>query len=268
MRAAEIGSKALITTHSPFVARGLPLGSGVVLVKAGGITESNESELIKKALGWGALDKPILLCTEDRNANELSELLKQVPDLDNIVSVFPFNGVDSLGHAPVIAELKNKLGGNHKIIVHRDRDGRSDSEVDAWETAYRNHGITPWVTKGSDIEMYFCCPHYIACLYDLPFEKADEILNNLIDDEYDDFYREFSEKRKQINRMYEKTGGSPATDSLSSNWHWSKWVRGKSLISKVREWARQAGHDEKLIGRTKDEITVAMDLMKMLATID
>jgi len=266
-RAAEIGSKALITTHSPFVARGLPLGSGVVLVKAGGVTESKESELIKRALGWGALDKPILLCTEDRNANELSEVLKQEPDFDNIVSVFPFNGVDGLGHAPVMAELKQKLGGNHKVIVHRDRDGRSAAEVKAWEDAYSNHGITPWVTDGSDIEMYFCSPDYISCLYDIPFEEAAQSIDAILQDLHEKFANEFAEKRKQINRMYEKTGGSPATDDLIANWHWSKWVRGKTLISRVRDWARDKGYDEKLIGRAKEDVVIATDLMKVIANI-
>ncbi|WP_442678516.1 ATP-dependent nuclease [Sphingomonas sp. ASY06-1R] len=264
-RAAEIGSKALITTHSPFVARGLPLGSGVVLVKAGGVTESKESELIKRALGWGALDKPILLCTEDRNANELSEILRQEPDLDNIVSVFPFNGVDGLGHAPVMAELKQKLGGNHKVIVHRDRDGRSDAEVKTWRDAYLNHGITPWVTAGSDIEMYFCSAGYLSCLYNLPFVEADQAITDILNAENEKFTAEFSEKRKQINRMYEKTGGSPATDDLIAKWHWSQWVRGKTLISRIRDWARTEGYDEKLIGRAKEEVVVATDLMKTIA---
>jgi hypothetical protein len=233
-------------------------------VKAGGITEANESELIKKALGWGALDKPILLCTEDSKANEISELLRQDGDIDNIVSVFPFNGVETLGHAPVLADLRRKLGGHHKVIVHRDRDGRSDNELADWRQSYINHGIEPWVTDGSDVEMYFCSPHYISTLYSLTFAEAEAAIDQVIGINFDKFAAEFLEKRKQINKRYEKTGGSPSSDALIKEWHWSKWIKGKSLISKLRQWAHSAGHDEKLIGRSDDNIVTAIDLIKIL----
>jgi hypothetical protein len=266
-RTSQTGTIGLITTHSPFVARALPLGSGVILVKSGGITESNESELIKRALGWGALDKPILLCTEDSKANEISELVKQDGDLDNLVSVFPFNGVETLGHAPIMAELRQKLGGHHKVVVHRDRDGRSDDEVADWRQAYLNHQITPWVTDGSDLEMYFCSAHYISSLYELNFSDAEAAVGKVIADNIDRLKDEFLEKRKQINRKYEKTGGSPSSEALIHDWHWSKWIKGKSLMPKLRSWARDAGHDEKLIGRSNDTFNTAPDLLSLLNKI-
>ncbi|GAA3708174.1 hypothetical protein GCM10022268_16890 [Sphingomonas cynarae] len=257
----------MITTHSPFVARALPLGSGVILVKSGGITEANESELIKKALGWGALDKPILLCTEDSKANEMSELLRQDGDIDNLVSVFPFNGVETLGHAPVLADLRRKLGGHHKVIVHRDRDCRSDDEVADWRQSYTNHGIEPWVTDGSDIEMYFCSPHYISTLYGISFSDAEAAIESVINTNLTKLKSEFLEKRKQINKRYEKTGGSPSSETLMNDWHWSKWVKGKTLISKIRDWAKNAGYDEKLIGRSDENIVTAIDLIRQLYVI-
>lgn len=264
-RVSEIGSSALITTHSPFVARALPMGSNVVWVKSGGITESKESELIKRLLGWGALDKPILICTEDSSANNLIELLKQAPELDNAVSVFPFNGVSTLGHGAIISELKKKLGDSHVVLVHRDRDGLTDEEIEPWEQEYRNHGIIPWVTQGTDIESYFCDAGYISSIYGITYKEASELIDEVLDDNIDSFLRSFSHKRSEINRRYAQTGGSPITDELLSEWPFYKWVKGKDLIGKIRGKIRQRSiGDEKLIGRSDENYYIATDLIKIV----
>lgn len=267
-RVADSNSTALITTHSPFVARGLPLGSNVVWVKEGGVTESKESELIKSLLGWGALDKPILLCTEDSDAQPLGELIRQVPDLDNLVSVFPFNGVKGLGRGSVLSELKKKLGGQHKVMVHRDRDGMTDDELIKWKKEYTDHGIIPWVTDGSDIESYFCDAAYLACLYSKPLEDAVKLIGDLVDQKSEDYQRTFSNKRKEINIIYEKTGGSPVTGELQSGWPLYRWIKGKDLISHLRDEVRTKWFvDDKLIGRATPHYTVAIDLLKFLHTL-
>jgi energy-coupling factor transporter ATP-binding protein EcfA2 len=265
-RVSQLGCTALITTHSPFVARGLPLGSNVVWVKSGGITEAKESELIKRLLGWGALDKPILLCTEDSTASSLEEILKQAPEFDNQVSVFPFNGVSTIGHAKVIAELRSKLGNSHKVIVHRDRDGMTDDECLDWTKAYSEQGIVPWITQGSDIESYFCDPGYLASIFEQPIDVLQAGIQKIIDDNTPMFSNTFAEKRKQVNRRYDKTGGSPSTDDLRESWHWSRWIKGKDLLAKVRDWVRdELKLDEKTVGRASENYVVAVDLMRHLA---
>lgn len=195
-RISDAGSAALITTHSPFVARGLPLGSSVVWVKSGGITESKESELIKSLLGWGALDKPILLVTEDNNSDGMLEVLKQHPELEGQVAIFPFNGVSTLGKGSVLADLRGKLGGGHKVIVHRDRDGLTDDEVSSWVNEYKKHDISTWVTDGSDVESCFCDAGYISTIYDIPFAVAATVIDDVIADNKKAYESTFANKRK------------------------------------------------------------------------
>lgn len=267
-RVEEMGSFALITTHSPFVARGLPLGSNVVWVKSGGVTEANESELIKSLLGWGALDKPILLCTEDSNSSILEEIIQQVPDLDNQVSVFPFNGVSTLGHGSVLAELKDKLGNQHTLMVHRDRDGLTDDELASWRQGYLDHGIVPWVTRFSDLEAYFCQPAYVASLYEFDEVRAQQLFDEVIDEERASFEQKFANKRKEINRRYEKTGGSPVTSDLIESTEFLCWIRGKDLRAKLRAKVRSAeGVDEKLIGKANEGHVVANDLIELISKL-
>jgi hypothetical protein len=264
-RVAEIGSTALITTHSPFVARGLPLGSNVVWVKPGGSTEARESELIKKLLGWGALDKPVLFCTEESNTNQLEQILSQIPSLENFVSVFPFNGVSKLGTGSVLAGVREKLGNTHKVIVHRDRDGMTDSETEDWKSEYSKFDIIPWVTDGSDIESYFCEPGYLAALFNISFEQAESIITACRIETEETMRAKFGEKRKQINKRYEKSGGSPVTDDLIAQWPFHRWVKGKEFISTIRRVVRDLGiGDEKLIGRGVESYVVSPDLMRIL----
>ncbi|WP_081469521.1 ATP-dependent nuclease [Sphingomonas sp. PAMC 26617] len=266
-RIGQAGSSALITTHSPFVARGLPLGSSVVWVKAGGVTEAKESELIKSLLGWGALDKPILLITEDKNANDLIELLKQHPDLEGQVAVFPFNGVSTLGKGSILADLREKLGGAHKVIVHRDRDGLTDEEVSAWANEYKNHSISTWITTGSDVESYFCDPGYISTIYNISLKDAISLIDTVIENNLKEYQSTFSNKRKNINTRYDKTGGSPVTADLISSWPYWKWIKRKDMISDIRNAVRQdLGMDEKLMGKGSENYLVAADLLTLLAS--
>lgn len=267
-RVSETNSSALITTHSPFVARGLPLGSSVVWVKSGGITEAKESELIKSLLGWGALDKPILLVTEDSNTNNLIELLKQDPDIENQVAIFPFNGVSTLGKGSVLASLRDKLGGGHKIVVHRDRDGLTDSEVESWANEYRKHKITTWVTEGSDVQSYFCDPGYLSTIYSKPYNDAKMLVDTIIATNRKEYEKVFANKRKNINSRYDKTGGSPVTADLISNWPFYKWTKGKDMIGDVRDAVRHSWkEDEKLVGKGTENYLVATDLLKILARL-
>lgn len=264
-RLGEVGSTALMTTHSPFVARGLPLGSSVVWVKAGGITESSESELIKSLLGWGALDKPILLITEDGRTHGLLEILKQLPDLENQVALFPFNGVSKLGSASLIAELRTKLGGQHKVVVHRDRDGLNDDEVGAWEAEYRARDITPWVTDGTDIESYFCDAGYLAAMYGRDMEEAQYLIHSAIENNREKLEKEFGRKRKEVNRKYEIVGGSPVTAELIDEWPYWKWAKGKTLIRCIRDLIKSDwNQDEKFVGRGHEGFIVAPDLVRII----
>ncbi len=266
-RISDAKSSALITTHSPFVARGLPLGSSVVWVKSGGVTESKESELIKSLLGWGALDKPILLVTEDNNSSGMLELLKQHPELEGQVAIFPFNGVSTLGKGGVLADLRGKLGGAHKVIVHRDRDGMTDDEIKAWSSDYEKYEISTWVTDGSDVESCFCDAGYLSTIYGISFADARQIIDDVIDANRGSYTSTFANKRKNINSRYDKTGGSPVTTELIDQWPYWRWIKGKDMISDLRGFVRNSlSLDEKLIGKGSENFLVAPDLLRLLAS--
>lgn len=261
-------ARALITTHSPFVVRGLPLGSRTIWIDKGTVAAASSGESIRNALGWGALDKPIILCTEDNRVRYITEIIEQDEALVDKVSVFPFGGVSILGTAPLLLRLKESLGNKHKIVVHRDRDCMTNNELARWKQEYLDCNINVWITPGSDIEMYFCSADYISGIYDLPFADASEVVESTVREHEEEFRITFTNKRKEVNRkIYEATGGSPNIDDLWNEKPIEWKIKGKDMISKLRQSVRASGFDEKKIGNMADNFTIATDLIQFLRGI-
>lgn len=265
-KAREIGAIVLITTHSPFVAQGLPLGSRSVWVREGAIVASSDGDEIKQALGWGAIDRKYILCTEDGSKSLLERILKQRPDTFDKVAIVPFDGCSKLGSGAPLKSLRSALGNSHKVIVHRDRDCMSDTELDQWTSEMKGHGLTPWVTNHSDIEAYFCEPRNIAAIYGIASADAEKIMNEALADNEGGLKDEFFNKRKEVNKkIYEKTGGSPSSDILWDTEEVLRKVKGKTFISKLRANLKAGGFDEKKITQPASEFVVAEDLFLLFS---
>lgn len=264
-RAQENDAVALITTHSPFISRGLPAGSRTVWIDRGEVVADSKESAIRDALGWGALDKSILFCTEDSRLGMLSDILGQEQSYAGKVAVFPFDGVSKLGSGSALIRLRKALGDHHKIVVHRDRDCMTESEIKTWADEYSVAGLLPWVTAGSDMEMYYCQPSYIAGALSISDTEAEEIIKEVIEDKKDEFKTIFRNKRAEINKkIYATDGGSPSTDDLWSTLPYTESYKGKKLLSSVREKVKAKGFDEKLIGKPAKNVLLAEDLVEII----
>ena len=238
---AEQGSRIILTTHSPYVVRGLGANARMIWLKRGKLIADSRGSEMRAALGWGAMDKKVLFITEDKNAKQLEKVVRQEPSIDDRVAIVPFEGVTKLGTATGIVNLRAALGNQHKVIVHRDRDCHLDSELKKWRHEYESRGIAVWVTEGSDIESLFCDPDFISLQEGLPISEARALFAEIIEEGADDFYAEFCGKRQNINKLYEKTGGSPAFDDLWEKMDVFEKVKGKSLISAWRRKLTERG---------------------------
>src|SRR6185437_13241930 len=105
-RAQESEAVALITTHSPFIARGLPFGSRTVWLDKGAVVAQAKDQTIRDALGWGALDKSVMFCTEDNRLSQLTDIISQDDGLRSKIATFPFDGVSKLGSGSALLKLK------------------------------------------------------------------------------------------------------------------------------------------------------------------
>jgi len=81
------------------------------------------------------------------------------------------------------------------------------------------------------------------------------------------YTKKFENKRKNINQRYATTGGSPLTADLIAAWPSWRWIRGKDLISHIRDGVRNNWlKDEKLVGKGSEGFAIATDLLSTLAS--
>ena len=140
-----------------------------------------------------------------------------------------------------------------------------DKELSTWSAEYQKYGFTPWATDGSDIEMYFCDPDYIFAALSISKEEAELLLKEVMQEYEEAFKKVFVNKRAEINkRLYEKTGGSPDTEELWNNLPITQRVKGKDLLSRLREAAQSKGWNEKALGRTTEKYVAAPSFIKIL----
>lgn len=139
--ARKKGTKIIMATHSPFIVRGSPLDTNVVWLSEGKI-KSKDRSAVELALGWGAFGKRVIIASEDAKTDLLRKIIRQWPEIDQMVTVLPGRGYTHLLTREAALELKNSLGNMFKILVHRDRDSMTNEEVDLLKKQYENDGIS------------------------------------------------------------------------------------------------------------------------------
>ncbi len=262
--AAKSGARIIITTHSPFVINGLGYSANLIWLKDGGVVTSSDSQEIRDALGWGAIDKKVLLLTEDSRVSMLRSVVRQEPRLEDRVAIVPFEGVTKLGSATAVANLREALGNQHEIVIHRDRDCMLENELESWVEEYQNRNIGVWITDGSDIEAGFCSAAMISHNLEISIEDAEGLLDAAIKNNEEKFRKEFDGKRREINKFYEKTGGSPGFDDLWKTMQPLDRIKGKSLLSSLRKVVQDSGGDEKALTKIRGGYVGFVTLMSML----
>ncbi|OYU20313.1 MAG: hypothetical protein CFE34_01035 [Rhodobacteraceae bacterium PARR1] len=168
-------TQVLLTTHSPSVVRALPQDARVVWMKDGQVQpDGNVSG--RQMMGWGLLDKRILLLTEDTKIGMLRSLLSQWPDIERSVALWPLHGSGKLLDAAGCASLQLLFGGAMKMVLHRDRDFMMPAEAEAFSNPYIDKGISVWLTQHSDVESYWGEKHLIKAHFGIDEADAEVLL--------------------------------------------------------------------------------------------
>lgn len=173
--AGRFGTQVIMTTHSPSVVRALPPAARVIWMKDGKVQPNGDTDA-RSLMGWGLLDRRILLMTEDTGAGMLRALLAQWPDLERATAIWPFHGSGKLPPAETIKGLHHLLGDSLKIVIHRDRDFLMPAEVTAISQPYKDKGFELWLTQSSDIEAYWGTEAVIAAHFGIDQPTAQALL--------------------------------------------------------------------------------------------
>jgi hypothetical protein len=262
----EVGSSAIISTHSPFVASGLEVGAQTVWLEAGRVAAESRNNDIRDALGWGALDKRAILCAEDKDVRNLSAIINQDEMIARDVAVIPFSGVSKLGTAPALAAYRAALGNRHQIVVYRDRDCLTEAEIDQWSREYRDAGFQVVTSTGVEIENAFCDVAQISWILNIEPKEAQPFLDSVVAESEEELRAKFRRKRQEINSKAYPDGGSPSTDELWQNFPPHEKYAGKQLLSKINA-TLQARNVKERLNQAKAGLVVDADLVRRIRQI-
>lgn len=172
-------TQVIMTTHSPSVVRSLPSDSNVIWMKDGSI-QNNGNSIGRSTMGWGLLDKKILLMTEDSGSEMLRAIIGQWASIDRNIAIWPFHGSGKLPPAETLEGLENLFGNNIKIVIHRDKDFLTEDEVSSIAKNYNSKNISFWATKFSDIESYWNQKEIIRHHFNISDQDSANILSDAV----------------------------------------------------------------------------------------
>lgn len=268
MAAAETDTQIVLTTHSPHIARGASPAAKLVWMNEGRV-ETDDGEAIRRLLGWGGLDKAALFFVEDEDDTPLRAILRQWPTLARQLAVCRCFGIDNLPKDKLLSGLLVDGELKIKAIIHRDGDFMSSDEAGKWADRFNTDGTFPWVTAGSDVEAYFCAANYLAALYGVSVETAEE-WRSAAAAKVSKAKETFLDKRKLVNRELYPYGGTPNSVTLwdDAGGATPMTVKGKKLLGQLKVVLKEAGRDEKLLNsyRIPAGVEVASDLRVLLET--
>ncbi|MCX8508286.1 MAG: ATP-binding protein, partial [Rhodobacteraceae bacterium] len=250
--ASAFDAQVILTTHSPSVVRALPAASQVIWMKEGAV-QPGGNEFARQQMGWGLLDKSILLLTEDKDTSYLRRLLEQWPDLERKVAIWPMSGSANIPTPDVVEALANILGGHMRIVLHRDRDFMMPVECDHFCKPYADKGISVWLTKYSDIEAYWADSALLAAHFNLSDSDARALLSAAVSAEnFED--KALRKRRSKRADMIKKLQNGVAAhlpqygdnDILTETTQGGRQyaILGKDMLSALRK----AAQDQKLAG--------------------
>jgi len=245
--ASDYDTQVILATHSPHIVRAASPSARLVWMKDGRV-RTEDDDAIRRMLGWGGLDRSALFFVEDENDKPLRAILRQWPDLSRQIAVCRCFGIDNLPRDKLLEGLL--IDGELKVnaIIHRDGDFMTEEEAERWKNTFHTKGVFPWVTAGSDMEGYFCTAPYLAALYDVSLEEAEDWRNEAARD-VGKAHDTFLSKRQAIVRAVWPNGGSPDAEAM-----WSaaggkapSTVKGKDLHALLKVVAKKRGKDDKLL---------------------
>ncbi|WP_319519669.1 ATP-binding protein [uncultured Martelella sp.] len=247
--AREFGTQVILSTHSPSVVRALPPEAKVVWMKDGEVQENGDTAG-RQMMGWGLLDKRILLLTEDTKTHLIQALLSQWPDLERVVALWPLHGSGKLLDPDGCASLQQLFGDGMKIVLHRDRDFMMPAEATAFTEPYKQRGIEVWLTRSSDLEAFWAEVAVLQEHFGIDAGAAEELLAtaviqgkaNAADEQNRNSKRHTIRNQPPLKKIAEK--GELATFSDEqvvaeySQPGPQHVILGKTLCSKIREAAQ------------------------------
>lgn len=269
-------TQIIVSTHAPALVRALPETARINWVADGSIKA--QGDLVREKMGWSALDKEIIIFTEDGNLKDLESILSARRDLQNRCLIWPTFGKDALPDGRKAKAISKKMG--VKVLIHRDRDFMSDDDVLAWAEmkAYNTCQIPYWVPTGSDIESQFLDTSHIARSLGVTLDIAEEIVTSAMDhfNEADITAKFSSAYQAAVNQLPNLAGRNPIARWNAIGGFSKDVIKGKDFLKAVQKTCvhvlpkhglgRSVARRD-LIGTSSEEHPIAQSLLDKISEV-
>lgn len=230
----------MLTTHSPNLVRASSAVSQIRWM-ADGRLRAEKEEKIRRRMGWGALDKDLLLITEDGNLQYMKNVLSQWPELERKVLLWPTFGSGSLPRGEALEKAREELG--IAIVVHRDRDFLSDTDKAALakKMGYDIHSVPFWMPEGSDIEAALCTPGHLERVFEISNADAIALVAEAValvdpDAAETDFNTAY---QSAVGGLNKNDVGVPSKRWRTLGGFCAATIKGKLLLTQIEEAAKK-----------------------------
>ena len=240
--AAVTRTRILFASHSPQLIQRLMYDSsaGVVWMSDGAKVpvDAAQRPAIPVLMALGALSagadafdpgRPIILMTEDKLTRPVTALARANGAPDNL-AVLSYNGCGNLPAARLLASMITDMRPDARIVLHRDRDFRTESEmqfeISTAEAERQRNGVArvnEVFTPLNDVEHSFAQPAHLKAVFpELDQELIDAAITDVSALKRDDLVNAARVAREQIrSTLYEvpRKRGKPewATSGMPDN---------------------------------------------------
>jgi predicted ATPase len=246
--AASTKTQMIVSTHSRHLVDALHEEANLVWLKDGRVIEQGIGlPRIPVMLDLGALgefDKlaggsvDLVVISEDSDYRMLEVLLeKEGADLARCM-MLSYRTSSNLSSAILLAQMIKEVAPLTHVLIHRDRDFMTDSEVAKVERRIEEVGALAFLTDGSDIEAYFATASHIACCLEVREADVGSWMDELAAEEHNELQHWFTRKRDEIKYALYKGSLEDAPDTLAllGNTHPLRIEHrlGKAMLKLVR----------------------------------
>jgi hypothetical protein len=140
-------------------------------VRQGGVDVASQDDEIGILMEIGALDirerisqqsTSTVVLTEDNDTSLVMSVAESSGFNPSQTVVQSYYGVTSIHNLRPLIAMIRKVKSSAIMVVHRDRDFLTDTEVATWKADVIKLKAEPFVTERLDIESHFIAPDYLA----------------------------------------------------------------------------------------------------------
>lgn len=245
---SEFNCSVIISTHSRHLVTGASNNVKIVWMQNGEVESSDQPELAALLMDLGALDQldnktHTVLWTEDENPKILQKVIEGIRVDGYQVKLASYNGLNNSYTTKIFSEVADLLHSSPRVLMHRDRDFLTDTELEEWSHPFFEQKIEIFCPELCDTESYSVTASHISEVTGLESKDVESLRREVIEENIEDLKDKYYKKRRFAIGKYHPDGGGPETSELwpDDEDPTEEQIYGKLLLQKIDKKLRKMG---------------------------